>query len=71
MYCIDKDQDGRCLLDVMADPGTAASNLVTSVSTWIDAKADRIFLQALSMFPKIMIIANGYVSPINVRDTTS
>jgi len=21
MYCLDKDDDGRCILDVMADPG--------------------------------------------------
>ncbi|CAD6582879.1 MAG: hypothetical protein TREMPRED_003411, partial [Tremellales sp. Tagirdzhanova-0007] len=59
MYCIDKGQDGRCLLDVMADPGTTQLGLPYPVNTLTEADVDRIFLQALSMFPRIMIVANG------------
>ena len=71
MYCIDKGQDGRCLLDVMADPGTTQLGLPYPVNTLTEADVDRIFLQALSMFPRIMIVANGSVSSIRLLETAS
>lgn len=61
MYCLDKDIDGRCLLDIMADPGMSSPSHFPH-NRQLKPQADRIFLQALRLFPRIILVVNGYVT---------
>lgn len=61
VYLLDDDHDGRPLLDIMADPSACFSPSLTP--PWL-IESDMVWLKALQLFPKILIIANGYIIPL-------
>lgn len=66
LFCLDRDltEDGRPILEVLADPGESFEGSrswggdgesITDNGTM----AEHVFLQALKLFPRIQIVANG------------
>lgn len=63
LYCRDKDENGRCLLEVMADPRalrTAVHQFVSGAETC----AEGVFVHTLRAFKRVLIVANGYVGSL-------
>lgn len=71
LFCLDRDltEDGRPVLEVLADPGEQLSRSKSPLGTHqterklivtlMQPLPGHIFLQALKLFPRIQIVANG------------
>lgn len=66
LFCLDRDltEDGRPILEVLADPGESIEGSRSwgedgESNTDNGTMPEHIFLQALKLFPRIQIVANG------------